>query len=306
MPPKTSISSALSWRCPQCTVRTFASSSKLLAVGPEHPRYVKVPEPPQQTVPHNPPVKGTLPIPRNVFAGNSKGRSDDEIIALSTPSPKNPKNPPKGSREEWKAKMSEIRKQNLREGVKSLRARQISDERHQNVRQAAKQRERQELLQRPDREDERLTAPSNNMDLDALYNKPIPDPTREDRIRTKQLNLQRHEDMKRQERMEAVHSLYMNAREFIVTPQQLDKAVDAAFGTPEMPVQFGKFSTGVSNRSIWAEGRPERVQDKLNVANGQATGFAMRSAKSSSEINKERIRRIAETFTGGKIEKSVE
>lgn len=202
--------------------------------------------------------------------------------------------------------MSEIRKQNLREGVKSLRARKVIEEKRLNAKQAAKQAEREELLHRPEREDERLTAPSNNMDLDALYNKHIPDPTREDRIRTKQLNIQRHEEMKREERMEAVHSLYMNAREFIVTPQQLDKAVDAAFGTPEVPVKFGKFASASVNRSIWAEGRPERVQDMLNVANGQGTGYAMSSAGNPSEINKERIRRIAETFTGGKIEKSAD
>ncbi|KAK4508703.1 hypothetical protein PRZ48_002442 [Zasmidium cellare] len=306
MPPKTPLSSALSWKCPQCTIRSFATSSKLLAVGPEHPRYIEVPEPPQQTVPHNPPVKGTLPIPRNVFAGTSKGRTDDEVIALSTRSPKTPRDHPKGSREEWKAKMSEIRKQNLREGVKSLRARQVYEERRMTARQAAKQAERQELLERPEREDERLTAPSINMDLDALYNKPIPDPTRDERIRRKQLNIQRHEDAKRQERMDAVHSLYMNAREFIVTPQQLDRAVDAAFGTPEVPAKFGTHVHGPANRSIWAEGRPERVQDKLNLANGQGTGYAMRNANPSAQVNKERIRRIAETFTGGKMEKSTE
>lgn len=232
----------------------------------------------------------------------NKGRTDDEVIAQSTQSPKHAKTPEKGSREEWKAKMSEIRKRNLREGVKSLRARQVSYQKRSSERQAAKQAERKELLHRPEREDERLTAPSNNMDLDALYNKVTPDPTREVRIRTKQLNIQRHQDLKREERMQAIHTLYMNARDFIVTPEQLDKAVDAAFGTPELPVKFGD-EVG-SSRSIWAEGRPERVQDMLNRANSQnRTGFAMTSADSSSLLNKERIRRIAETFTGGKMEK---
>lgn len=200
--------------------------------------------------------------------------------------------------------MSEIRKQNLREGIKSLRARKVSVENRMSARQAAKQAKREELLHRPEREDERLTAPSNNIDLDALYSKAIPDPTREERIRTKMLNIQRHEETKREERMEAVHSLYVNAREFIVTPQQLDKAVDAAFGTPEVPVKFGKYTTGAMNRSIWAEGKPERVQDMLNVANGQNTGRAMNDRGDPSQINKERIRRIAETFTGGKISES--
>ncbi|EME48449.1 hypothetical protein DOTSEDRAFT_67481 [Dothistroma septosporum NZE10] len=305
MPPRTHASSLSSWRCPQCTIRSFATTTRQLAVGPEHPRYIEVPEPPQQNVPYKPPVKGVLPVPRDVFAGTDKSRSDEEAIAASTKKPLKQKVYAKGSREEWMAKMSEVRKQNLREGITSLRFRQRNESRRMRERSLANQAAREAALHRPEREDERLTAPSTNLDLEALFGKQVPDPAREQRIATKRENVARHEEAKRVERLDAIHTLYMNARDFIVTPQQLDKAVDEAFGTEQNPVVFGVsqyYSNDPAGRSIWAEGRPERVQDMLNRANGLKPRTAMDSAGGSGDINKDRIRRIAEMFTGGKME----
>ena len=122
--------------------------------------------------------------------------------------------------------MSEIRKQNLREGVSSLRVRQQREKNQMEARSAAKRADRERRLSAPEREDERLTAPSNNLDLDALFNKPIPDPTREARLERKRANVAARALEKQEERMDSLHTLYMNARDFIVTPEQLDKAVD--------------------------------------------------------------------------------
>lgn len=307
MPPRASLSTLSAWKCPQCTARSFSTTTRQLAVGPEHPRFVEIPEPPQQTVPYNPPVKGVLPVPRNVFAGTPKDLSSDEQIALATKPPAREKKVAPRSREEWKVKMSELRRQNLREGLKSLKARQQSEEQRVAARSRAKQAERMKQLNMPEREDERLTAPSNNLDLDALFNKPIPDPTREERLERKRLNLEADLLRRQEERMDALHSLYMNARDFIVTPQQLDKAVDAAFGTPEKPVGFGA-SMGAwdsvgTGKSIWAEGRPARVQDMLRRAKNAPSDRAMDDAAGYSGINKDRIRRIAESLTGGKMDK---
>lgn len=306
MSSKKALSSALAWKCPQCTVRTFATSSRQLAVGPEHPRYIPIPEPPQQTLPYAPRQKGVLPVPRDVFSGTSRDQSSDEALADATKRPRREKTPAKGSREEWKAKMSEVRRQNLREGLKSLRSRQQNTQQQERARSNAKMQEREEMLARPEREDERLTAPSNNLDLQALLHGQVPDPTRRQRLAAKRINLQNKTLEKQQERMDALHSLYMNARTFIVTPQQLDKAVDEAFGSVEQPKIFGSSFNSHDvlpyQKSIWAEGRPERVQDMLNRANNQRPRSAIDSAGGFTEINKERIKRIAETLTGGKMD----
>jgi hypothetical protein len=259
-------------------------------------------------VPYNPPVKGILPVPRNVFAGTSKDLASDKQIALSTKPPAHLKAPPKGSRAEWKVKMSELRRQNLRDGLKGLKSRQQSESARISKQSDARQAERQERLNRPEREDERLTAPSNNIDLEALFGKAPPDPTREERLERKRLNIEAAALRKQEARMDAIHSLYLNARDFILTPEQLDKAVEDVFGTAENPVNFApsasQHDASASRFSIWAEGRPERISDMVNLASGTSTSRAVDNVSSFSEINKERIRRIAETLTGGKMDKS--
>ncbi|KAI7570519.1 hypothetical protein KC317_g2389, partial [Hortaea werneckii] len=120
---------------------------------------------------------------------------------------------------------------------------------------------------------------------------------------------------KRAERLDHLHTLYLNAKTFIVTPQQLDQAVDEAFGTVEDPVRFdgdqhydanGFYNTGTRDarsQSVWAQGKPERVQDMLNRANGQGGKLAMENAGSLASVNKDRVRRIGEVLTGGRMEK---
>ena len=61
------------YRCPACTAhassRAFSASAGRSALGPESPRYIDIPQPPQQTVPDKIRLKGILPVPRDVFAG---------------------------------------------------------------------------------------------------------------------------------------------------------------------------------------------------------------------------------------------
>ncbi|KAM3418379.1 hypothetical protein BST61_g4374 [Cercospora zeina] len=303
-----SLSTLSAWKCPQCSARSFSTTTRQLAVGPEHPRYVEIPEPPQQTAPYYPPVKGVLPVPRNVFAGTPKDLSSDEQIALATKPPAREKKVAPRSREEWQVKMSELRRQNLREGLKSLKARQQSEQQRVAAQSRAKQAERMERLNMPEREDERLTAPSNNLDLNALFNRPLPDPTREERLERKRLNVEAVLLRKQEERMDALHSLYLNARDFIVTPQQLDNAVEKAFGTPEQPVLFGApmgaWDNPGTGKSIWAEGKPDRVQDLLKRSKYAPSNRAMDEAVGHIDINKDRIRRIAESLTGGKMDQT--
>jgi hypothetical protein len=120
----------------------------------------------------------------------------------------------------------------------------------------------------------------------------------------KRINVETKAAEKQQERLDALHTLYMNARTFIVTPEQLDKAVDEAFGTVENPKRFGSSHHGPgTSLSVWGEGRPERIQDMLNTANGVKSRTYMDSSSKAPEISRDRINTIAEVFTGGKMDK---
>jgi hypothetical protein len=292
MAPRISIlSSAAGWRCPQCASRTFTTSAARQKVGPEHPKYIEIPEPPQQTARYLPRIKGTLPVPRNVFTGG-KDHTTPEHIAQSTPEPRLATSPSKGSREDWKYKMSESRRRNLREGIVSLKERQVIQHQRSRSKAQASQRAREQALHQPEREDERLTAPSINFDVDALMHKgATPDPSREERLRTKKANVERIAAAKREKRLNDLHTLYMNAREFIVTPEQLDKHVDEVFGK-DAPVVFGtNYST--AGHSIWATGKPVTVQEmlgkRLSIVNTVTPADA-------------RLHQLAEALTGGKMD----
>ncbi|KAK5171876.1 uncharacterized protein LTR77_003513 [Saxophila tyrrhenica] len=282
----------------------------------------KTSQPPQQTSPYRPFIKGRLPVPRDVFArSEGKDRAADEEIAKAAPAPTSQPRHPRGTREAWRQKMAASRRQNLREGVKTLRERKTRTETTLRERVAAKQAEREALVRMPEREDERLTTSSTGLNVHKLLHGPLEDPTRDARLAHKARNLTLHTSAKRANRMDNLHTLYMNARHFIVTPQQLDSAIDSEFGTPEQPRQFvgdrgrpaqgygefddgGKWSSEVT--SMWAHGRPATVQDMLNrAAQGDAgkTSYAVDVAEGGTEgVTQSRVRRIAEKLTGGKMD----
>lgn len=308
MPPRTSLSTPLrTWRCPQCSLRTLSTTTHRAAIGPEHPKYIPFPEPPQQDAGDKTFIKGRLPVPRNIFEG-SKGRdkASDEWLAKHTQPPTRARNAQEGSWEQWRDKMSEMRRRNLREGLVSLRARKTFVERKQTARAMQKQAEHAALLAQPEREVDRLTTPSTGLDLPALFKGNLQDPHRAARLQSRRANLATLAAAKRAERLDSLNTLYLAARSFIVTPAQLDTAVDEAFGTPEKPVTFGAGSEHEFGQrkggSVWALGKPESVQDRLNRATRQAGKRALEGVGAPGEMNGERIRRIAETLTGGKME----
>lgn len=304
MPPHTALSTPLrAWKCSSCIQRAFTTSAVRAAVGPEHPRYIDFPEPPQQNAPQSKWMKGILPVPRDVFTGKgSRGLDNDEVLESSTKTAERHGDAHAGSREAWKIKMAEQRKRNLKEGVRELKSRQIRTKRRLETSQAQKYREHEEAVSRPEREDERLTAPSNGLDLDALYHGSVPDPSRELRLASKRARQATFEADRTADRLDSVHTLYSHARKFIVTPQQLDTAVDDAFGTNENPTTFGP-GHGEEGTSVWADGKPHSVQDMLNSANRARSQKALANTGGYIAINQERVQRIAEALTGGKMDK---
>lgn len=248
-------------------------------------------------------MKGILPVPRDVFSGKgTRGLDNDEILDQSTKTAERHGEAKAGSREAWKIKLAEQRKQNLREGVRELKSRQLKTKRRMEAQQAQKYREHEDLVSRPEREDERLTAPSNGLDLDALYHGRVPDPSRGLRLASKRERTAEFEASRTADRLDSVHTLYSHARKFIVSPQQLDAAVEEAFGTNENPATFGP-GHGEEGTSIWHDGKPHSVQDMLNSANRARSQKALHNTGGYIAINQERVQRIAEALTGGKMDK---
>ena len=196
--------------------------------------------------------------------------------------------------------MRESRRQNLREGLKTLRARTNRTNRQISEQGAQKKAEREALIRMPERDDERYTAPSHGLDLKKLLHGTPPDPHREARLERKLAEVNAHANRQKAIRMDHMHTLYMRARDFIVTPEQLDKAVDKAFGTADNPVTFEGQTAGTS---LWSHGPPDSLQNMLDRANRTRGRSLMDSANGSvSTVQSERMRRLAEQLTGGKMD----
>ncbi|OQO01085.1 hypothetical protein B0A48_13328 [Cryoendolithus antarcticus] len=298
MPPRPSIPvPTRPWTCPSC--RHYSITLPTQAVGPEHPRYIPFPTPPQQTSTPRKWMKGILPVPRSVFARKrGKDVASDDLIERTTPDAFTETAFPEGSREAWRTKVAEQRKRNLREGLRELKERQVRSTANTRARRGRVQRERDEMVARPEREDERLTAPSHGLDLKELFG-PLQDPDRAQRLATKKANQAAFLAARSAARASSLHTLYSHARNFITTPAQLDASIEKAFGSNEEPTKFGPDHG--NPESVWNLGAPLSVQDMLNRANGgrRRGGGALESAGQTVEINRERVKRIAEALTGG-------
>ena len=159
----------------------------------------------------------------------------------------------------------------------------------------AKQREREICFNAPQREDERLTNPTVMVALEKLHIG-LPDPGREARIAEKAERFKTKEELKKEERKNSLHSLYMHAREFITTEQELNEEIDRIF----VPSPFGRDHVGEEN--IWdALGAPPTIQDMLQTSN-RTQKNAMEFHRGPAHITGERMKKIAEELTGGKMD----
>jgi len=302
-----------SWRCPSCTSynltrRAFTSSTTHLnaQIPPENPKYIDFPTPPQRQEVKKPYIKGILPVPRDIFHRRRGGldKASAAHIALSTSDHATPSSsndtahvpPADVARNDWKVRMAVRRKANLREGLQALADRRRSTDTKLAARTGVKQAERQALLDAAEREDERLTNPTVTA---LMKSRPrggnsraiLPDPDRAERVAAMAGRVAAKEAARVDERQEALHSLYMRAQDFIINEQQLDAQINKVFGTATAPVVFG-----ARGSSVWANGTPPSLRDLAKKANSTGQG-----GNDVSERTVNRLRRMAEELTGGKM-----
>ena len=271
------------------------------SIPPESPNYIDVPKSVQPQAIYKPFVKGVLPVPRQIFRPGDPDKTSPEYLAAVTPEPLPPKkkstpNEAHAGFIKWKAQQAASRRQNLRESLVELRHRKEKIDKRVATRSAKKIAEHERLVAEPERDDERFTAPSVLQSMSPSSRGRLPDPNREARIAAKKANFAALEAAKQEERRNALHTLYMNAGNFIVTEEHLDRVIDEVF---DDNTQFANDSKNGLN--IWNTGFPETVQEMLNQANRTSGGKAIERNQGYGPVTKERMKRIGEELTGGKI-----
>lgn len=187
--------------------------------------------------------------------------------------------------------MAASRRTNLREGLVELYKRKKEHDGVVAVQSRAKQEERAKRLHAPQREDERLTDPTIKEANQILQSGPIPDPNREARVAEKIARVQAKGAAREEQRKNALHTLYMQARSFITTEEQLDAKIEEIFKEP---------SEGESD-SIWDTAFPPTIGEMLSSIN-KTEKVAVKYHSGPAQITGERMKKIAEELTGGKMD----
>ena len=290
-------------QCSRIPLRCASTSSTTVRIPPESPKYIEIPQPPQQQAYRKPQTKGVLPVPREIFHRKAPDRTAPEYLAAVTREPTTIKDyssagPPHVKKlADWKSRQGASRRRNLRESLVELWARKVKSDRKRDKISAFKTAEHQRKIHEPEREDERLTNPSILNALTPGHSSILADPGREERIAMKKARFEAKEQEKMEERRYALHSLYMNARDFLVTEEALSAKVDEVFDEDWYKVN--------PERSIWdREGFPSTTQSitRTSLLRGQRSSLHPNKRRQLvAEVTHERAQRIAEELTGGKM-----
>lgn len=196
--------------------------------------------------------------------------------------------------------MATIRRRNLREGLVELHHRKQRMDRQVAGRSATKRAEHERLVRREKREDEALTEPSIPSLMKQFQKGIVPDPDRLARVEQKRAVVEAKKLEKQERRRDALHTLYMNAGSFITTEEQLQTAIDQAFPNGPNPAWYNAAISIKDGISVWNAGPPDTVRGMLSKAN-KTGGRAMEYNAGYAKVTGDRVRRIAEELTGGRM-----
>jgi hypothetical protein len=280
------------------TFSTTAASNREI-IPPESPKYITLQKPPQSEEIKRKPIKGHLPVPRQVFppkSGDAKLAPD--YVARATPLSKAEQAglPPKNDLEAWRRSMAHSRREALSEGLKGLYERKTTAEQIQVRRSQVKAAARKAAVEAAEREDDVLTRSTVRSAL--LQTSPVLSGKDKQRTLQKSKNrVERRAQLKKELRRDALSELYIASKDFIVDEAELAKKVDELFDEG-----YWASKGAPDGLSIWdVYGPPIRTSQMVDQQ-GRTTGsngYDIYSAEVAKTARKQKI--VAEELTGGKM-----
>ena len=193
--------------------------------------------------------------------------------------------------------MTQLRKQHLREGLAELYARKQNQDREKKIRSDTKSAERARLVSQAEREDARLT----NASVPAAMNPKLKQTfTEEDALwmqEKRRQNIETHQSKKSAAQHDALHTLYMNARDFITDEEQLGAKIKEEFDDKN----FGGHSSDPA-KSYWdSQGPPDGIAEMVNRSTMSRGRQGVSEKEDAWRRDQERMRKLAEGLSGGKM-----
>ncbi|RMZ86557.1 hypothetical protein DV736_g6218, partial [Chaetothyriales sp. CBS 134916] len=286
------------------STRRLATTAPLAAISPESPRYIDVPQSLQEDWVPRRFVPGRMPVPREIFPRNRPDKPSPEYLANATPEPKQPVDTSKLSEKAlYKHRLGQLRKQYLRESLVQLHKRKQAAVSRMKFRSDEKQADHARLVAQAEREDVRLTSISVPSSMNPNIKVDLHSAVDTCQIHEeKTANVSRAETDKTDARLDNLHTLYMNARTFIVNEAQLKAKIADEFADNK----FNKFDSGKAgeqNMSLWDSlGAPDGMKEMVNKSTVSPRMREKDAAYEAAwERDQERMKRVAEKLSGGKI-----
>ncbi|KAI1818282.1 hypothetical protein GGS20DRAFT_581701 [Poronia punctata] len=282
-------------------------------IPPESPAFINVPNPPQdQSIEARRELKrvrGFLPTPRRIFNHpRDERKSKEDWVQRAAPLPKfrdrealrsKLATDPHAELVEWKRTMADSRRQNLSSGLKSLWKREKRARKSRETADRAKALAFKKAFTAPEREDERLTRGTIN--AGTLVTHVAPDPLRFERAKESAERTATIAKQKSERRLDALQTLYMKARSFIVTEEQLEAAVRAEFADDHFTKE-GTTAAGQHIYNIWdAEGLPMSVDSMIRDSERTSDTVVPDVSLGQNLVNW-RQKQVAEELTGGTMD----
>jgi hypothetical protein len=282
-------------------LRHSSSSSKTLNIPPESPQFIHIPRSPQQSSIVIPQMKGTLPVPRLPM----KIKEKDQLrvhYETTTPEPvfenKAAENAPTEEARKlinWKIQASALRRKNFREGFTDLRNREANTQHARKKATEYKQAQNKRRLEAPEPAAEFLSRPTvlSYMKNSSNLQKQLERQAKASFSQRKQ-RYQQLQSAKQEEKRTNVHALYVNAKDFIVNHEQLDKRITEVFDSP--------FYQHNPEMGVWDEfGFPETTDYLLGRSGRASSKLAISAQSAHQETTRDRLEEIAEELTGGRL-----
>ena len=284
----------------QSTSRCLSTTARLASsVPPDSPSYIRLPKAPQSDEPKHERVRGSLPIPRDLFPRQIGAmKTSPEFFQRTVPKKTTPVK--ESQQALWKDEMARSRRHNLKTGLVALWKRRKADNHIRHLRSQRRHKENRAALLAPEREDDRL---NRSTVLDSMLDsKTYADPDRfKHAEESKQRTLER-ENAKQEARRDALMELYINAANFITKESELKEEIDRIFTDDYFRKESNAAGRYGAAENVWGVyGRQQSISTMLRVATGTGTKV-VDYFETDYDRSVKRQKRIAEEFTGGKME----
>lgn len=307
--PLRSLSSAIlpstTTSAPPTALRTFSTTHPRLDVDipPESPRFINLPDLPQSSEDRRPPVKGVLPVPREIFQRRNNGSHKIQADFVEHTAPRSRAEAageaPRSDRDAWKRALAESRRKALAAGIDKLWARKNMREGRAKHRADQHRQRNLAAANAPEGLDDVFTR--GTVTQATLETKVIRDPMYKERQLESQERTAALQQARSDARKDALQRLYVEAGSFIVSEDQLAQRVEEIFSDDYFK-GLGNWQGRLNPSNVWdTHGSPTPVRALLANLKGSSKKVLDNFRGTGIQFTTHRQKMVAGELTGGAV-----